>query len=266
MADKALRSRYKSTTGEDVCTKNDLSKLLAENRQWMEKQFDSISSQLEAVSKRVTIVETEQKEQARALLYYGDEIQDIKASLDIIMSEKEAMTQSSSSMAYLTKSVIKVEQERNLKTLLINGVPKTENENLLTFIEKLSEKLEVSFSAADIDSVFRAKPKTDSARPPVIIIKFNSLGARDALYDGRKSIIKNKVTTKSLGVNQVDSNVYINEQLTKLEADLFYKVREKKRELTYKYAWTFHGHIFMRKEKSSEAIRINSDKDLIDLH
>jgi DNA repair exonuclease SbcCD ATPase subunit len=237
--------------------------LFAENKQWME--FKSISGQLEALSKRVTNLEVEQLEQAKSLTFYGDEIQEIKRSLEKIKAEREAIKESSSSFSKLTKSLDKVEQERNLKTLIIAGVPTTKNENLFSLIELLSKKLDVPYASNDIDNRFRATAKSDSSRPPIIIVKYNSMYARDALYDGRKQMVKKNVTTNTLGIEGKDSNIFINEQLSKQESDLFYRVRQRKKDLSYKYAWTFHGHVFMRKDKASDAVRIKSEDDLIDL-
>lgn len=264
MADKNLRSRKISTEDENY-TNKDISKQISEMRLWMEKQFNSMAEQIDKVSKRVTSLEKEQAEQARSLTFYGEEIQELKQAVAKIVTERDTLALSNVSFTRLSNSMNKMEQERKLKTLIIEEVPVTNKENLNKLMEKLSDSLGVSFSTSDIDSIFRVKPKEGSSRPPAIIVKFNNMNARDALYDGRKRMVKNNVTTKSLGINESDSRVYINEQLSKDELELFYKARERKKVLSYKYAWTYHGHIFMRKEKSSEAIRINTSKDLIDL-
>lgn len=262
-------TRQKSVD-EQLLTTNDISKQLSEDRKWMEGkfqaiegQFKAISNQINAINGRITSLESEQKEQGKALIFYGEEIEALKREILNIQTVGNEATISGSR---ISKSVGKMEQERNLKTLLINGVPPTNKENLFMVIEKLAKELEVSCSAVDIDSIFRIKPKHDSSKAPAIIVKFNNMGARDALYDGRKQMVKKTITTKSIGIGgENGSPIYINEQLSKDEMELFYKARQKKKELSYKYCWTFHGNVYMRRERTSDPIRITNCASLIDL-
>lgn len=255
-------SRQKSVDDPPL-TMNDISKQLQENRQWMEGQFQAILKQFNEISERVTAVEKEQKEQGKALNFYGEELEVIKQEIVNIKAARNETTMSSSR---ISKSVEKIEQERNLKTLIVDGVPPTNKENLFMVIEKLAGELEVMCSSSDIDSVFRVKQKTDSPKPPAIIVKFNNMGARDALYDGRKWMVKKNITTKSIGMEgEIGSSIYINEQLSKDELELFYKARQKKRELSYKYCWTFHGNVYMRKDRTTDPVRISNSTGLIDL-
>lgn len=255
-------SRQKSVD-EPPLTMNDISKQLQENRQWMEGQFQAILKQFNEISERVTAVEKEQKEQGKALNFYGEELEVIKQEIVNIKTARNETTMSSSR---ISRSVEKIEQERNLKTLIVDGVPPTNKENLFMVIEKLAGELEVMCSSSDIDSVFRVKQKTDSPKQPAIIVKFNNMGARDALYDGRKRMVKKNITTKSIGMEgEIGSSIYINEQLSKDELELFYKARQKKRELSYKYCWTFHGNVYMRKDRTTDPVRISNSTGLIDL-
>ena len=250
------------SSGDDFCLA-DVMRKLEDNRRWMEEKFNSISNTIDLLCSRVKLLEDEKSEHAKTLQFYGAEIEELKSKLGELERNRDVPTVSS--ITKLQKSLRKVEQDRNLKTLVINGVPATKNENLFALIEKLSESLELKYSPCDIDSIFRVKPKSDSPKPAVRVVKYMNMCARDAFYDGRKQMIKKNVTTKTLGINDSDDKIYINEQLNSQEAELFYKSRKRKHELSYKYAWTFHGNVFMRKTKSSDAIRIDSEKDLIDL-
>ena len=257
-----LKSVDEHQDDEPVLTTNDISKQLSEDRKWMEGQFKAISKQINEINQRVTSLENEQKEQGKALTFYGEEIESLKKEIRNIQTAGNEATISTSR---ISKSVGKIEQERNLKTLIVDGVPPTNRENLFMVIEKLANELEVSCSSVDIDSVFRIRPKTDSSKPPAIIVKFNNMGARDALYDGRKQMVRQNITTKSISLDGDGSPIYINEQISIDEMELSYKARQKKKELSYKYCWTFHGNVYMRRERSSDPIRIINCASLIDL-
>jgi hypothetical protein len=55
--------------------------------------------------------------------------------------------------------------------------------------------------------------------------------------------------------------IYINDNLTREQAALFYKTRQFKKQNGYRHAWTEDGTIFIRKE-DDEAIEIKSEEDL----
>lgn len=263
MSNKRPNTRRAMSCDEDSITLSDINNKLDLTKEWMEDKFNGISQHLESIGHRVTVLEDEQKQQAKALTFYGEEIESIKNTLSNLQKEYSNLQPSASSFSSLSKSIKLMEQEKFNKTLILDGIPVTNRENLHSIIEKLSDSLDVDYKEEDIDGIFRTKQVGENPKR-AIIIKFNKMSARDAFYDGRKCMVKKSITTKSLGYENTDK-IFINEQLPKATQELFYKVRCKKRDLNYKYAWTYHGNIFMRKDKKSEAIKISSDKDLIDL-
>ena len=104
--------------------------------------------------------------------------------------------------------------------------------------------------------------------------RFHRLCMRDKLYNARRMIRQNSIDTKSLGFHQ--NHIYTNEYpstiqwistptstpLSKAQQRLFYKALKSKTTEGWKYAWTFHGQVFMRKTKSDDAVKITSELDL----
>ena len=100
---------------------------------------------------------------------------------------------------------------------------------------------------------------------------FHRLCMRDKLYNARRMIRQNSIDTKSLGFHQ--NNIYTNEYpsniqwistptstpLSRAQQRLFYKARKSKTTEVWKYAWTFHGQVFMRKTKSDDPVKITSE-------
>ena len=62
-----------------------------------------------------------------------------------------------------------------------------------------------------------------------------------------------------------NSDIFINEHLSKQNRSLFATAQEKKKALQYKYCWTKGGTIHMRKTDDSAVVTISSDADLINL-
>lgn len=247
----------------------------------MKNEFQKINKGIHQLKGRIDDIERKQTDYEEALTFCGDEIKEIKMhskSLDLYGKEIEAIKKSitdlkttqseswrsSDSFTKLSSSVKSMEQDKSNKTLILKGIPHTNKENLCKIVETLAQKLEVHCKSSDIDGVFRLKSSNDSSKAPPIIVKLNSMSTRDKFYDGRKMMARNSISTRTLGF-ETDDKIYINEQLSKSTQDLFYKARCKKRDLGYKYAWTFHGNIFMRKSKESDSLKNVSDGDLVDL-
>ena len=104
----------------------------------MEEKFNSISNTIDLLCSRVKLLEDEKSEHAKTLQFYGAEIEELKSKLGELERNRDVPTVSS--ITKLQKSLRKVEQDRNLKTLVINGVPATKNENLFALIEKTLTK------------------------------------------------------------------------------------------------------------------------------
>jgi len=62
-----------------------------------------------------------------------------------------------------------------------------------------------------------------------------------------------------------NSDIFINEHLSKQNRSLFATAQEKKKALQYKYCWTKGGTIHMRKTDDSAVVTISSDADFINL-
>ena len=238
---------------------------LDENRAWVEKKFNSISNKLSTIANRVTAVELEQKEHVKTLDFYEAEIEDSKNKLMSVTNEC-AKLKTNEDVSRITRSIKKIEDDNTLKTLVVSGMPMTKKEDLQTIITLMCSKLDISCKNSDIDGIYRARHSQEESltRTPLFFIQFNNMLARDSFYDSRKSMAKREFDSKTLGFPTNDK-IYINEQLSKPMRELFFMARQRKKELCFKYCWTFHGTVYMRKEKSSDPIRISSSACLKDL-
>ena len=109
--------------------------------------------------------------------------------------------------------------------------------------------------------VFRIKNDLSSSKPPLIMVKFNNTSSRERFYNARLNLHKNSITTNSLGLNQ-SNKIFINEALSRAQRSLFYKARSTKTQLKWRYVWTYHGSIYMRENRQTNAIKITSEEEL----
>ena len=257
MAPPALRKRGDST-GEP--TLQQILSQIEDNKKFMQEEFTKLHREIRQLSNRISAVETKQGEYEETLTFHGNEILDIKNRLaELTKANKQEETS-------LRKQMTALQDAKNLKTLRITGIPKTENENLPYLITELGKNMECTIQRSDIDAVYRAKPKNEHDKDAPIIIKFTNMQTRDSYYDARKALGKNSVTTKSLiPSHSSDTKIFINEYLNRPTQNLFFEARKRRAELNYRYIWTFHNQIYVRKTKSDDAIKICNSDDLSSL-
>jgi hypothetical protein len=217
------------------------------------------------VGTRLGILESEHKEFGHGLNFISKDVDDLKSQVAKLQTTVKSMETSACNRTdrevQVAKSVDKLENDKNLKALLVANITISRNENLPKIVTTLSSHLGATVLNADIESAFRLK--SDKATdPPLIMVKFNSLTARDKLYNARKMFATKSVDTTSLGFTE-SAHIYINEVMSKAQQSLFYWARKKRIELKWRYAWTFHGQVYMRQSNDSDAIKILS-KQMLD--
>ena len=100
-----------------------------------------------------------------------------------------------------------------------------------------------------------------SSRAPNIIVKFVRRETRDRFYKGRK-LLRDK-STRDLDLARYSENkIYISENLTQANKDIFKESLQVKKDLKYKFIWTFYGRMYLRKDSESPVVAILKLSDL----
>ena len=160
----------------------------------------------------------------------------------------------------------------------ISGISRLDKENSLDLVTKMAELAKfTNFTTTQIDVAHRTSIKEDAP----IIVMFHSRTDRETFYGQRSKL-------KCLHVRQFDDDkeqhkyttedeqkkrdprtkIYLNESLTPEIQKLLAETRKKTKELKstksieYKYVWTNHGHIRVRKNETSQMIKINCMSDI----
>ena len=96
---------------------------------------------------------------------------------------------------------------------------------------------------------------------PPIIVKFVRRNIRNQLYEARRKL--KSLTTKDLGLGILrDKQIFIQESLTPRRKELFKRNLEARKDKNFKFIWTSNGNIYLKKDESSLAIPVSSQKDL----
>ena len=166
-------------------------------------------------------------------------------------SLKAEILKSSNEVKFLKKSLNDLEQFTRRDCLEIRGIPlpstPTDLDQTDEVVLQIAEKIGVPMQKSDISISHRIpsrKQFTDDGIPvPPAIIKFVKREIRENLYRARKNL--KSISTVDLGYS-VANKIYVNENLTEKNKEIFKLCLKCKRDLSYKFLWTNAGRIFLR--------------------
>ena len=153
------------------------------------------------------------------------------------------------------------------KELIVSNVPYNETENLSAIIMTIAGLKDTNLNNDDF-RCFRAisktyGPKTNS-KPPKIVLTIEDDEIRNKIRKRNKT----DITTAMLNIKpskeeqKSPSTVYINQNLSREAATLFYNVRQYKKHRDYKFAWTRDGVCYLRKTETAKRFAIRNQDDL----
>ncbi|KAL0810710.1 hypothetical protein ABMA28_010034 [Loxostege sticticalis] len=159
------------------------------------------------------------------------------------------------------------DQELLCNDVEISGIPEEKNERCCHIVLAVAQKLGVKLEERDLVSVERAgparrEPAEDAAppRPRPLVVRLARRAQRDQLLAAAR--VRRDATTAGLGLSANASRFYVNERLTPVNRNLFYKARSQSSRAQWKYVWTREGKIYARKEHGAPRHRLRSEADI----
>ena len=148
-------------------------------------------------------------------------------------------------------------------SLEIHNVPVTEMENADDIVMSIAAEMGIEMAPSDISTAYRLPQKKEKQGKtiPRLYVKFTRRSVKKQLYSCRT---KKKVTHQQLGLG-TNGKIYIHEHLSKPQSDLYYRTKDKIKDLGYKFLWTQDLNIYVRHNEKSKRILISSETDLDNL-
>lgn len=203
----------------------------------------------------------------------------LQAKLDLLEARNASLEAEN---ATLTKklqtcetSLNNLEQYSRRECVEISGIPEVKEENTDDIVIKVGSLIGLDIEKHDISishrlpkpsysAAVREGPRASSnasSRAPNIIVKFVRRETRDRFYKGRK-LLRDK-STRDLDLARYSENkIYISENLTQANKDIFKESLQVKKDLKYKFIWTFYGRTYLRKDSESPVVAILKLSDL----
>lgn len=155
-------------------------------------------------------------------------------------------------LRYLREAQNESEQYSRKCNLEIEGLPKEENENLKTTLTNLARKLELSFSVADVEAVHRLPSKKAI---PTVLVRFATVAMKESWFEARKKL-------RRLRESDPNCSIFFNENLTKMNRDLYWQARQAAKEKGFKFCWATGGKIYAKKHDKAPPIRVSRESDI----
>lgn len=155
-----------------------------------------------------------------------------------------------------------LDQTQRRNAIEIHGLDLKKDEKLDKIVEDMAGQLKLPFIKEGVETVHRLKePKVTTSkvkRPPAVLVRFTN-SAHASAWTARKKTGKESRNFVEEGST---TKIFINENQSAANKELFWHSRVRGKELQYKHVWFKNGNVFMRKEDDSQILRIRSYEDL----
>lgn len=237
---------------------NNMLKLVDEKMVGMEKNImDQVNAYQQRSDEKVCKIEKRMDEIVNQVHI------DMNAAIDEKLSGFEqkikgmvTSTLSNASSGIAENRIDQLERQVRMNELVISGVPTTDNEKLMEIIASICRVIQFHGGSEAIETCFRLPIHNNRRRSsPSIIVKF--WGA-----DGKNDFFKRYFATKKLCTSMIGysapSRIYVNENLTKKNFDIFCKARDLKKEGKIIRFNTQRGRVTVKLQGSEKSHTVDS--------
>ncbi|CAG9793168.1 unnamed protein product [Diatraea saccharalis] len=187
--------------------------------------------------------------------------------LDRICQLEQEKKEEKKKIALLEDKINFLEKKSRSSGIEIRNIYKKTGENkkdLYSYAEKVGKIINVDIGWDKINDIYRLKAK-DGTDP--IIIELTSVLLKEKILDNTKIFNRSKKTGEKLNTNHLALEgpckpVYISETLTSKTQKLFHLARLFQKQFNYKFCWTSHGVVYLRKEENLPHVKIMSEYDI----
>jgi len=193
---------------------------------------------------------------------FGSQIQELVKSVDTMRKEDRILKEQNNNLRndlnFLQTRMNNLEQKALDNFVEIIGVPEINNENCKKTVEKIATSLKLEI---EVVNAFRVHSKLNT-RPSKIVAELTMK------QNKRKMIVlsrKIKLTGSNVDAEWKNNAIYINDNLTQFNRNLFFKTKTFARESGYRYVWFKDTKLFIKINDNSKTFLVDSELSLTKL-
>lgn len=193
---------------------------------------------------------------------FSKQLQELILSMKDLREENKILKEQNNDLRnefnLLFRKVNILEQKSLDNFVEIVGVPKINNEDCKLTVKKIATALNVE---VDVVNAFRIQSKFNK-RTCKIVAELSMKQCKRMLMETAR---KTKLTGITVDSNWKNDAIYINDNLTQFNRNLFFKTKSFARDSGYKFVWFKDAKIFMKKDENSKAVLVDNDFSLTKL-
>ncbi|XP_025196170.1 uncharacterized protein LOC112595249 [Melanaphis sacchari] len=193
---------------------------------------------------------------------FGSQIQELVISINTMREENRILKEQNNNLRndinFLQKRMNNLEQKTLDNFVEIIGVPEISNENCKKTVEKIATSLKLKI---EVVNAFRVHSKIKT-RPSKIVAELTMKQNKKEMIELSR---KTKLTGSNVDADWKNNAIYVNDNLTQFNRNLFFKTKTFARESGYRYVWFKDTKLFIKKNDNSKAFLVDSELSLTKL-
>jgi len=193
---------------------------------------------------------------------FGSQIQELVKSVNTMRKEDRILKEQNNNLRndlnFLQTRMNNLEQKALDNLVEIIGVPEINNENCKKTVEKIATSLKLEI---EVVNAFRVHSKLNT-RPSKIVAELTMKQNKRKMIDLSRKI---KLTGSNVDAEWKNNAIYINDNLTQFNRNLFFKTKTFARESGYRYVWFKDTKLFIKINDNSKTFLVDSELSLTKL-
>lgn len=243
--------------------KSDFTALLSAWKDEQNAKFSEFQSDFQSIKSQLTEVQRTNNEIERSIDQLASQFGVLTVRVD---SMEKRTTSHDQKIRILEQRTEEMSRKSCLNVIEIRNIPRTPKETqdqLVEIAAKIMKHISIDLNAGDIMDIRRLHGRTEKRvilmTLSTVILK-NKILESVKLYNTKSQI---RLNTDCLNLPIPTEEIYIYEHLTAKARRLFYLGRELVRAGQFRYCWTVHGRVLLRKQEGSPFI-LATDEDQLE--
>lgn len=229
----------------------------------MKKSIETLTQQQDALHESIRKIEKQNNDIISSMDFISKQYEDVKDKLAKMEIDRKNNLVYIQNLEQKVESLERAQRQASIEIRNIPVIKKEAKQDLMQLVKKVGESVNFCVEETQIRDVFRLKTKKENNQP--IIVDFTTVTLKENLLTSVKIYNKSKdikLNTSDLKIDGQQRPVFVSEMLTQSARNLYFHTRHFSKEHGYKYCWTAHGKIFLRKEEGAPSRRIDAVADL----